>query len=267
MRLNLTPNLLVNFWYFASKFLKQTGFYLFLSNALGIKTNYYLTTIMVRKKLRAVCVEIESNEISKEEESQLEFLDDVLRAIFKSYNSKINNDKFEDVFNQLFVWPYLEAIANDINIESAKANFESGQPRLESMTQQLKANDVFINDKSCYKTDGLIKLFWSQEARDIIAQEKHQISMHQKCTLHGRNQINAFPSREAYPISRAKKKFCLLLSRIMVSALYFLNDEEVNICSPKINVGQILSTASSIASSIASQTISLLKFDSLIASL
>lgn len=39
---------------------------------------------------------------------------------FKSYNSNIDNDKFEDAFNQLFIWPYLEIIANNLIIEDVK---------------------------------------------------------------------------------------------------------------------------------------------------
>lgn len=53
----------------------------------------------------------------------------------------------------------MEVIANNITLEDVKADFESGQPRLESMTQQLKANSIFIDDRNCYKADRLVKLF------------------------------------------------------------------------------------------------------------
>lgn len=33
------------------------------------------------------------------------------------------------------------------------------QPRLKSTSKQLKANGIFVDEKSCYKTDGLIKVF------------------------------------------------------------------------------------------------------------
>lgn len=37
--------------------------------------------------------------------------------------------------------------------------FQLGQHRLESMSKQLKANGISVNEKSCYETDGLLSLF------------------------------------------------------------------------------------------------------------
>lgn len=75
------------------------------------------------------------------------------------YSSHIDKYKYEDGFNQLFIWPYLDIIAKSITISNCNSDFESGQPPLQSMTQQLKANDIHSDEKSCYKSDGLIKLF------------------------------------------------------------------------------------------------------------
>lgn len=75
------------------------------------------------------------------------------------YSSHIDKYKYEDGFSQLFIWPYLGIIAKSITISNCNSEFESGQPLLQSMTQQLKANGIHSHEKSCYKTDGLIKLF------------------------------------------------------------------------------------------------------------
>jgi len=75
------------------------------------------------------------------------------------YKSPVDYDANEDAFNQLYTWPYLDLIGNSINTEECKGYFIQGQPILQSMDQQLKATGVSVDDKSQYKTDGLVKLF------------------------------------------------------------------------------------------------------------
>lgn len=44
----------------------------------------------------------------------------------------------------------------------------SGQPRLESMSKQLEANGIFVDEKSCYKSDGLMKLFGFKKLEMLV---------------------------------------------------------------------------------------------------
>ncbi|EIE90418.1 hypothetical protein RO3G_15129 [Rhizopus delemar RA 99-880] len=112
-----------------------------------------------KNKVREVTMHIVSLNGKEEEAKNLEFLEEILRAAYKMYSSHIDKYKYEDGFSQLFIWPYLGIIAKSITISNCNSEFESGQPLLQSMTQQLKANGIHSHEKSCYKTDGLIKLF------------------------------------------------------------------------------------------------------------
>ncbi|RCH84471.1 hypothetical protein CU098_006160, partial [Rhizopus stolonifer] len=68
-------------------------------------------------------------------------------------------DSNEDVFNQLYTWSYLDLIGSSINTDECKRYFIQGQPVLQSMGRQLKETCVLVDDKSQYKSDGLMKLF------------------------------------------------------------------------------------------------------------
>lgn len=75
------------------------------------------------------------------------------------YKVPINHESSEDGFNQLFVWPFLDLIGNNINVEDCQGYFMQGEPFLESMSRQLPATGISVDEKSQYKSDGLIKLF------------------------------------------------------------------------------------------------------------
>ncbi|CEG79032.1 hypothetical protein RMATCC62417_13553 [Rhizopus microsporus] len=83
----------------------------------------------------------------------LKFLEQLLIQLHIDYSSS------EDAFNQLFVWPYLDIIAKMISVDGCNSDFVQGQPYLESMSRQLKAVNLYVNDRSQHKSDGLIKLF------------------------------------------------------------------------------------------------------------
>ncbi|KAG1071755.1 hypothetical protein G6F42_025988 [Rhizopus arrhizus] len=91
--------------------------------------------------------------------SNMEFLEQLLTEVHTSYTSHIDYQSSEDAFNQLFVWPYLNTIGKSIVTHDCKSDFLQGQPVLESMTRQLKKLNLFVDEKSLYKSDGLIKLF------------------------------------------------------------------------------------------------------------
>lgn len=77
----------------------------------------------------------------------------------KGYEAPYNYDSDEDAFNQAFVWPYLDLIGKTLNNNNCKGYFVQGQPCLKSMSRQLKATGVTVDETSQYKSDGLIKLF------------------------------------------------------------------------------------------------------------
>ncbi|CAO0801821.1 unnamed protein product [Mucor circinelloides] len=102
---------------------------------------------------------LREEERTQDENECLEFLEEFLNQVYKMYKSPVDYDANEDAFNQLYTWPYLDLIGNSINTEECKGYFIQGQPILQSMDQQLKATGVSVDDKSQYKTDGLVKLF------------------------------------------------------------------------------------------------------------
>ncbi|KAG0938477.1 hypothetical protein G6F57_006685 [Rhizopus arrhizus] len=116
--------------------------------------------IQFKKEMRKVLALISLNEERKQNEGEyLEFLEEFLTQVYKAYEAPIDHDSDEDAFNQLFTWPYLHLIGKSINSHDCKGYFVQGQPFLESMSHQLKATGVSVNEKSQYKTDGMIKLF------------------------------------------------------------------------------------------------------------
>ncbi|KAI8360795.1 hypothetical protein BD560DRAFT_426009 [Blakeslea trispora] len=89
----------------------------------------------------------------------LEFLKEFLIQVIKCYEDLYDYDSNEDAFNQAFVWPYLDLIDKRLNKSNCKGYFVQGQPCLESMSRQIKAAGVVVDETSNYKTYGLIKLF------------------------------------------------------------------------------------------------------------
>lgn len=75
----------------------------------------------------------------------------------EAYSSYVEQDT-EDGFNQISVYPYAKIIGKSLKA-NVKPDFIQGQPILQSMTRQLKLSNLYFNDSSQYKSDGLIKLF------------------------------------------------------------------------------------------------------------
>ncbi|CEP16965.1 hypothetical protein [Parasitella parasitica] len=99
--------------------------------------------------------------LSQKEDANMEFVHDVLVEMCRTYTSHIDIQQSEDAFNQLFIWPYLLAMSRSISetIDSSiSSEFLTGQPILQSMTKQLKAVGLYIDDAHVYKSDGLFQL-------------------------------------------------------------------------------------------------------------
>ncbi|EIE76042.1 hypothetical protein RO3G_00746 [Rhizopus delemar RA 99-880] len=123
----------------------------------------------VKKEVRSLssflgAIEDENGQAAEE----LELLEKILIEVHRSYSSHIDHNANEDAFNQLFVYPYMRVIAKSITISNCKADFVEGQPILESMTRQLKASNLYIDYRSQYKSDGLIKLFGLQNIELLL---------------------------------------------------------------------------------------------------
>ncbi|KAG1449113.1 hypothetical protein G6F46_001409 [Rhizopus delemar] len=111
--------------------------------------------IKFKKEIKRLTSGVEDGE----DEEAFDFLEDIFRATYKAYSSHQDIGSSEAVFNQLFVYPYLEAVARSVKDHKCKADFIHGEVYLDSMTKQLKSLGCYINDKFQYKADGLIKLY------------------------------------------------------------------------------------------------------------
>ncbi|KAI9478737.1 MAG: hypothetical protein EXX96DRAFT_482828 [Benjaminiella poitrasii] len=112
----------------------------------------------------------------KQEEGNddLGFLESIFLQCFdqryEAYTSPFADHKYEDTFNQLYIWPFMSVVANYTTAKNGKVGFQTGQPRLESMSTQLKAAGIIVNDKSCYKTDGLLSLFATRNVELLLVE-------------------------------------------------------------------------------------------------
>lgn len=114
---------------------------------------------MAKKKIKLLSLLLAMDEEDDNDTANLEFLHQLLNQVHKSYASHVDYNSTECAFNQLFIWPYLDIIAKSIKADGCDSDFVQGQPILESMTQQLKAVNLYVDDKNQYKSDGLVKLF------------------------------------------------------------------------------------------------------------
>ncbi|GAN06525.1 hypothetical protein MAM1_0126d06009 [Mucor ambiguus] len=96
----------------------------------------------------------------EQKDVSFEFLRNILE-IRLMYLSQIDFNSSEDAYNQLFIWPHLISMARSIAVSNtrAKSEFLTGQPILHSMTKQMKAVSLYIDDKNVYKFDGVALLF------------------------------------------------------------------------------------------------------------
>ncbi|EIE81633.1 hypothetical protein RO3G_06338 [Rhizopus delemar RA 99-880] len=112
---------------------------------------------MAKKKIKLLSLLLAMDEEDDNDTANLEFLHQLLNQVHKSYASHVDYNSTECAFNQLFIWPYLDIIAKSIKADGCDSDFVQGQPILESMTQQLKAVNLYVDDKNQYKSDGLVK--------------------------------------------------------------------------------------------------------------
>ncbi|CAO3699779.1 unnamed protein product [Rhizopus stolonifer] len=113
-----------------------------------------------KKKIRSLSLLLAMDEKDNQHDIiNLEFLENLLNQVHKSYSSYIDYNSNEDAHNQLFVWPYLDIIAKSMTIGDCNSDFVQGQPYLNSMARQLKSVNLYVDDRNQYKSDGLIKLF------------------------------------------------------------------------------------------------------------
>ncbi|KAI9273490.1 hypothetical protein EDC94DRAFT_580451 [Helicostylum pulchrum] len=79
--------------------------------------------------------------------TNLEFLEGTLWEILNIYTSNIDKYSYENAFNQLFIWPFVNVFAKSNTTGKCQSSFESGQPHLQSMSRQLKAVGFLMTKK------------------------------------------------------------------------------------------------------------------------
>lgn len=86
----------------------------------------------------------------------------------------------ESVFNSLFIYPFVKAVADVIttDIENSLADFRPGEVKLKSMSNQLKKSEILKDDKCNYLADGIIKLYGLKEIEILLL----ETSWHFRCT-------------------------------------------------------------------------------------
>ncbi|KAI8967942.1 hypothetical protein BDF20DRAFT_908219 [Mycotypha africana] len=119
-------------------------------------------------------------EANDDEERTLQFLEEILRACLKFYSTRLNIEDGEAVFDSLFIYPFVKAVADAIADESADsgADFRPGEAVLKSMSNQLKKSDIFKNDRCSYLADGIVKLYGLKEIEILLL----ETSWHFNCT-------------------------------------------------------------------------------------
>ncbi|RCH88661.1 hypothetical protein CU098_005447, partial [Rhizopus stolonifer] len=122
--------------------------------------------VQFKHEIRKLTIHMVS--LNKQEIENLEVLEGILWEAYKMYSSYINKEKYEDSYNQLLIWPYLEIIAMNVQTSNCKSGFESGQPHLNSMNSQLKANGIHFDEKSFYKSDGLIRAYGIKQLELLV---------------------------------------------------------------------------------------------------
>ncbi|KAI8346388.1 hypothetical protein EDC96DRAFT_521552 [Choanephora cucurbitarum] len=110
-----------------------------------------------KKVIRSLSKKIALTE-DEDEISEFEFLEKLLLEVHRAYSLDLKPDASEDAFNQLVVYPLVTVISESLVTEEYRTCFIQGQPILESMTRQLKLSGLANDDKSQYKTDGLIQI-------------------------------------------------------------------------------------------------------------
>lgn len=86
------------------------------------------------------------------------------------YTSHCSFQGSEDAFSEELVKPFINVVARNLKPDYCKAGFVKGQPVLESMTSQLRLQGVFVDMKSQYKSDGLLKLFGLKEIEVLLVE-------------------------------------------------------------------------------------------------
>lgn len=96
----------------------------------------------------------------------------------KFYTTKLNIEDGESVFDSLFIYPFLKAVADAIAASSniSRADLRPGEAKLKSMSNQLKKSELYKNDKCDYLADGIIKLYGLKEIEILLLETSWHFS-------------------------------------------------------------------------------------------
>ncbi|KAG1139547.1 hypothetical protein G6F37_005795 [Rhizopus arrhizus] len=135
-----------------------------------------------KKEIRKIsALTLREEERAQNENECLAFLEEFLNQAHQMYKSPVKHDSNEDAFNQLYTWPYLQLIGNNISIDEYKGYFIQDQPVLQSMGRHLKETPVFVDEKSQYKSDGLVKVSNLKDLEILLLESSGHFSNSDKC--------------------------------------------------------------------------------------
>ncbi|KAF7727191.1 hypothetical protein EC973_007889 [Apophysomyces ossiformis] len=97
-------------------------------------------------------------QVEDSRQSQIVFLTDLLVAIIRDiYTAKPNLGHSETKLNEALVWPAMRFALYAVTKKKRGLQFFPGEERLRSMSIQLKANGTYVDERSCYKADGVLR--------------------------------------------------------------------------------------------------------------
>ncbi|KAI8090452.1 hypothetical protein BDF21DRAFT_449543 [Thamnidium elegans] len=151
---------------------------------------------MLSEQLRLIVSEVTESDgldafrekIQQEKYDESEFLEGIYRSLiqcfdrrYEAYTSPFADDNDEDTFSQLYIWPFMTIVATCVYFSTTctasgkgKIGFKTGQPQLESMSTQLKAVGIIVDDKSCYRTDGLLSFYGTRRIEMLLLEMSGQ---------------------------------------------------------------------------------------------
>ncbi|CAO3694014.1 unnamed protein product [Rhizopus stolonifer] len=95
--------------------------------------------------------------IKQEGHDKSKFLEGIYRSLYEAYTS-----------------PFMAVAATCTSSNKSKIGFKTGQPQIESMSTQLKAVGIIVDDKSCYKTDGLLSVYGTRRIEMLLLETSCQ---------------------------------------------------------------------------------------------
>ncbi|ORY97066.1 hypothetical protein BCR42DRAFT_430472 [Absidia repens] len=133
----------------------------------------YINGVIDSKSIYDYKKAISKKDPAFEENTELDkaadFIEDLFTSAYHMYNVKQDVNHSESVFNYIFVYPFLRAVAAAINEDMC--DFVPGETYLKAMTKQLESVGKHLDDRFQYKADGVFRLFNDRKQLEIMLLE------------------------------------------------------------------------------------------------